>query len=510
MTAKVLRRRGWTSGYGMNQIAASHANADQVSPIPRPPTDPEVIAQTCDSFTFDSFTADDAWELGHLLYARLIPFSKKMPVLISIVLASSGQTLFQACLGSTTIDNEHWVRRKRNTVLRWGKSSWWAHCFWDGDEDRFRNLFSMSVEQSSQYAIHGGAVPIRVQGVEGVVAVVGVSAEAKGGILRRKWPELIFPLCIPLAVALKSGVTPTVSTHLSKSTSTDDIYDIEIIEAYLDPKVVDQDDLQLTRLSYVEPTAYTIYEQPIVITGPTSDQITPISYETEYITRQTGDRRTRITAYLPKAISIDTQYYSSLYTYYASRCRDFDFKSYNRDADSSGSSNGGSGSRGNGRYGDDDDNDGFLGDSGDLGVCSLVAGCTMLRTWVIVVISLACGVFVLGFFKSYFWFRRLMQGRTALRLGTVYWILVTWLTLCLTRMAKARSKDQERLREQWRSISFGRRMVLWLKWGFRWTYSVESLGDSTSSRTTARIEEVKGPDLQAITVDNKMATSVVY
>jgi uncharacterized protein (UPF0303 family) len=33
----------------------------------------------------------------------------------------------------------------------------------------------MSVEKSSEYAIHGGGVPIQVHGIEGVVAVVCVS-----------------------------------------------------------------------------------------------------------------------------------------------------------------------------------------------------------------------------------------------------------------------------------------------------------------------------------------------
>ncbi|CAG9956582.1 unnamed protein product [Clonostachys rosea f. rosea IK726] len=175
-TTKVLRRRGWGPGYGLEQVQAVQAKGgEEMIPIPQPPTDPEVVMQTCNSFTFESFTVEDAWELGHLLYARLIPNAKKQPSLISITLASSGQTLFQACVGSTVIDNENWIRRKRNVVQRWNRSSWWANCFWKGDEEKFRKLFSLSPEQSSQYAIHGGAVPIRVAGVEGIVAVVGVS-----------------------------------------------------------------------------------------------------------------------------------------------------------------------------------------------------------------------------------------------------------------------------------------------------------------------------------------------
>jgi uncharacterized protein (UPF0303 family) len=49
------------------------------------------------------------------------------------------------------------------------------HCKYKGDETAFAAKFGMSTEQASQYAIHGGGVPIYVQGVEGLVVVVVVS-----------------------------------------------------------------------------------------------------------------------------------------------------------------------------------------------------------------------------------------------------------------------------------------------------------------------------------------------
>jgi uncharacterized protein (UPF0303 family) len=49
------------------------------------------------------------------------------------------------------------------------------HCKFAGDEEAFRAKYGMDREQAGRYAIHGGAVPIRVRGVEGVVAVVVVS-----------------------------------------------------------------------------------------------------------------------------------------------------------------------------------------------------------------------------------------------------------------------------------------------------------------------------------------------
>lgn len=43
-----------------------------------------------------------------------------------------------------------------------------------GDEEDFAKKYALG-ESAGQYAIHGGAVPVRVKGVEGTVAVVIVS-----------------------------------------------------------------------------------------------------------------------------------------------------------------------------------------------------------------------------------------------------------------------------------------------------------------------------------------------
>ncbi|KAI8960841.1 hypothetical protein F5Y11DRAFT_349158 [Daldinia sp. FL1419] len=175
MAQKILRRRDQNPGTGLRAVLSAQENAASPSPIPSPPEVADDVKATCDSFTLESFTAEDAWELGHLLYARLLPFSAQKPTLVSISLAS-GQVLFQTAVGSGTApDNEIWVQRKRNTVLRFGASTWFQHCKYAGDEEAFRLKFGMSPEQAEKYAIHGGGVPIRVKGVEGIVAVVIVS-----------------------------------------------------------------------------------------------------------------------------------------------------------------------------------------------------------------------------------------------------------------------------------------------------------------------------------------------
>lgn len=48
------------------------------------------------------------------------------------------------------------------------------HNKFEGDEARLAQVFQLG-DTAGSYAIHGGAVPIRVQGVEGAVAICIVS-----------------------------------------------------------------------------------------------------------------------------------------------------------------------------------------------------------------------------------------------------------------------------------------------------------------------------------------------
>ncbi|ORY08951.1 hypothetical protein BCR34DRAFT_589677 [Clohesyomyces aquaticus] len=87
-------------------------------------------------------------------------------------------------------------------------------------------------------------------------------------------------------------------------------------------------------------------------------------------------------------------------------------------------------------------------------------------------------MFLLGFLESWFWFRRLMLGRSALRFGTFCWIFISFWVLCFTRKQPKRSpEDQVLLRQQWESMSSGKAWELWWKIGFRTRYPKEWLGE---------------------------------
>ncbi|KAF2726337.1 hypothetical protein K431DRAFT_214039 [Polychaeton citri CBS 116435] len=160
------------------------AAIDPESTLQAPPRDLEQIEYIDNSLTFPSFTAETAWGLGCALRTRLLPFSK--PVVIDISLAHGHHCLFHATTRSgTSPDNDTWVARKRNTVLRFGYSTWYMHNKYQGDEEAFAKKFGLAFGGSGvgggngvragDYAIHGGGWPVRVKGVEGIVAVVVVS-----------------------------------------------------------------------------------------------------------------------------------------------------------------------------------------------------------------------------------------------------------------------------------------------------------------------------------------------
>jgi hypothetical protein len=100
-----------------------------------------------------------------------------------------------------------------------------------------------------------------------------------------------------------------------------------------------------------------------------------------------------------------------------------------------------------------------------------------LTTWIIIIASVIPGLFLLGLLESWFWFRRLMMGKSAMRFGTVCWVLLSLWVLCFTRMQDARSKeDQKVLQEKWKNMKSGAAFKAWLKWGLRRAYPVQHLG----------------------------------
>ncbi|KAF2864795.1 hypothetical protein BDV95DRAFT_613323 [Massariosphaeria phaeospora] len=139
------------------------------------PRDLEAISRQQSALILPRFTANDAFNLGVSLRARIESLYPNAPAVINIAHTNTDALIFHCTTASgAQPDNELWVARKRKTVKRWGISSWQMGRKFDGDEDKFRMTYGLG-EDAGSYAIHGGGVPIRVRGVEGTVAVVVVS-----------------------------------------------------------------------------------------------------------------------------------------------------------------------------------------------------------------------------------------------------------------------------------------------------------------------------------------------
>lgn len=110
------------------------------------------------------FDETDALALGQIL----IDLAHGKPVVIDI--RSANRSLFHAALPGSSPLNDLWARRKSNTALMFQLPSMLV-----GEKNRAKgDSLAIHGISPSDYADHGGAVPIRVTGA-GVVAVATVS-----------------------------------------------------------------------------------------------------------------------------------------------------------------------------------------------------------------------------------------------------------------------------------------------------------------------------------------------
>lgn len=167
--------------------------------LPVPPRDLAEILHIDQALVFTEFTSHTAWVLGSLLRTKLLAFPK--PTVIDISLAHGNHCLFHATTHSGTApDNDTWVTRKRNTVLRFGNSTWYMHNKFSGDEAAFAAKYTLGAS-ASDFAIHGGGWPVRVRGVEGIVAVIvvsGLKQEQDHGIIVQTVSEMLEELGLEL------------------------------------------------------------------------------------------------------------------------------------------------------------------------------------------------------------------------------------------------------------------------------------------------------------------------
>ncbi len=117
--------------------------------------------------TFKAFNEDTAYEIGSIIR----DLARADGVAVAIDIRFFNRPLFYAAMTGTNADNPDWLRRKGNCVRRWERSSYLTALRWKRDNRVTQPDHNID---PTEYAVHGGAFPIRIEGV-GVIGSITAS-----------------------------------------------------------------------------------------------------------------------------------------------------------------------------------------------------------------------------------------------------------------------------------------------------------------------------------------------
>lgn len=127
-----------------------------------------IVAQE-ETLVFQQFDEGVAFEIG--IAARRRAIANRQGVVIDV--RTWDRPLFYCALAGTSGDNQHWVRRKANTVQRFAKSTYRMvlEKTWEGDVFPPRRALD-----PAEYVLAGGGFPIRIAhaGVIGAAVISGL------------------------------------------------------------------------------------------------------------------------------------------------------------------------------------------------------------------------------------------------------------------------------------------------------------------------------------------------
>nr|WP_324258082.1 heme-degrading domain-containing protein [Cellvibrio fontiphilus] len=118
------------------------------------------------------FNNSTAWELGSLIKAA----ADQNAAPIAIEIYGFEQVLFSYFMPGTNKDNQDWINRKRQSVMRFGHSSYYTGQY---NLAKNRNFETIPHLDPKQYCAHGGAFPLRIKnsGLIGAATVSGLAQE---------------------------------------------------------------------------------------------------------------------------------------------------------------------------------------------------------------------------------------------------------------------------------------------------------------------------------------------
>ncbi len=132
--------------------------------------DMRVIEEQESVLQFSAFSADLAWEIGSRLRADALARKAGMTFEIQI----AGRPLFVAATNGAKTDQPEWIRRKRNSVMRFGRSTYWLSLELTLKGKRMDERHEGI--GFADYAMHGGGFPIvlRETGCVGSIIASGL------------------------------------------------------------------------------------------------------------------------------------------------------------------------------------------------------------------------------------------------------------------------------------------------------------------------------------------------
>lgn len=121
---------------------------------------------------FDSFSNEDAYKLGTILYEM----AKKDNLPVTIDITRSFQQLYHVAMPGTSADNDEWIKGKTKVVMRFGHSSGLVGKSLAESGNTMEEKYLIP---SSEFRAHGGSFPITIRntGVIGTVTVSGLASD---------------------------------------------------------------------------------------------------------------------------------------------------------------------------------------------------------------------------------------------------------------------------------------------------------------------------------------------
>jgi uncharacterized protein (UPF0303 family) len=151
-----------------------------------PIADLAILTQQEQLLQLPAFNAETAWQLGNILRSKLLALSAGGTVEIEL----NHQLLFACATPGATPGQADWIRRKRNTVRRFARSTYAVGRVLERDGETLQARHGLALQD---YAAHGGGFPVFLKdtGMVGTVILSGLPQRDDHGLVVAALAELL-------------------------------------------------------------------------------------------------------------------------------------------------------------------------------------------------------------------------------------------------------------------------------------------------------------------------------